>query len=362
MNTALICDLHIGARNDNQIFHEHFEGFYTNTFFPYLDAHKISRCVILGDLFCRQKYVNYNTLAKSRRYLFDPLKERGIEVDMILGNHDCFYRNTLDVNSPELLLGEYDNFTIYKEPTEVMLGDTKVLYLPWICAENQERCLDAILNTDALILFAHIDVIGFDLGGGRLQDNGFQIEDFDKFELVYTGHYHKMQQIQNIKYLGAPYEMNWGDYNQTKGFHVFEPKTRALTHIRNPDKIFYKLHYNDGEKTPKEIMGTDMSMLENAYVKVIVRCKDDPDLYNMFIDKLNKAQPADVSVVDDHYNQNAVDDLFIVDQAEDTLTIMRKYIENMHKAESLNAEYDDLDSYMFNVYKKAMDELDAGLE
>lgn len=352
----LICDLHIGARNDNPIFHKHFEEFYTNTFFPYIDRHEFKRVVVLGDLFCRQKYVNYNTLAKSRKYLFDPLAERDIRVDVILGNHDCFYKNTLEINSPELLLDGYSNIKIYKEPTEVMLGDTKVLYLPWICDENRERCLKAVLETDALILFAHLDIIGFDLGGGRLQDKGFQIKDFDKFEYVLTGHYHKKQQIQNIKYLGAPYQMNWGDYNLTKGFTIFEPKERLFTHIRNPTTIYYKVHYNDDNKNSNEVLDIDFSSMENAFVKVIVRCKNDPELFDIFIDKLNKCHPADITVVDDHYNLYENADDMVINQAEDTLTIMRKYVS---KVVGENVE---LDSYLHEVYKEAEEKLTAGLE
>ena len=43
--------------------------------------------------------------------------ERDITMDLILGNHDVYYKNTNEVNAPELLLFESDNINIISEPT-----------------------------------------------------------------------------------------------------------------------------------------------------------------------------------------------------------------------------------------------------
>ena len=42
--------------------------------------------------------------------------ERDIKMDLILGNHDVYYKNTNEVNA-ELLLFESDNINIISEPT-----------------------------------------------------------------------------------------------------------------------------------------------------------------------------------------------------------------------------------------------------
>ena len=58
----------------------------------------------LGDLFDRRKYINFNSLYLCRKYFFDKLRDNNIKMYTLLGNHDISYKNTLKVNSSELLL------------------------------------------------------------------------------------------------------------------------------------------------------------------------------------------------------------------------------------------------------------------
>ena len=43
------------------------------------------------------------------------MNERGITMDLIIGNHDTYYKNTNDVNSPELLLYNQPNVNVITE-------------------------------------------------------------------------------------------------------------------------------------------------------------------------------------------------------------------------------------------------------
>ena len=47
---AIITDTHFGARKGNQTFHDYFEQFYKEVFFPTLDEHGIDTVVHLGDV------------------------------------------------------------------------------------------------------------------------------------------------------------------------------------------------------------------------------------------------------------------------------------------------------------------------
>ncbi len=146
MKVALLGDTHFGARNDNSAFHDYFEKFYRDVFFPYLEANSIDTIVQFGDLFDRRKYINFSTLAKSRRYFFDPLSEQGYTMHVFVGNHDTFYKNTNEVNSPELLLNEYKNIYVYSDPCDIRLGGTKITLLPWVCSSNYDECMALSLD------------------------------------------------------------------------------------------------------------------------------------------------------------------------------------------------------------------------
>ena len=88
MKVAILGDTHFGSRNDHQAFHDYFEKFYSDIFFPYLKENDIKKVIQLGDLFDRRKYINFYTLKRSREYLFDRLVEAGIQMDVFVGNHD----------------------------------------------------------------------------------------------------------------------------------------------------------------------------------------------------------------------------------------------------------------------------------
>jgi len=144
MQVCILGDTHFGMRGDSLEFHEHYRKFYETVFFPFLEKHNIKVIYQLGDLFDRRKFVNYNTLHLVRDYFFNKAKQLGIEVHTLIGNHDIYYKNTLDVNSPILLLSEYGNLTAYQKPQTIEIDGIPVDIIPWICDENEEEIMKFI--------------------------------------------------------------------------------------------------------------------------------------------------------------------------------------------------------------------------
>ncbi len=70
----------------------------------------------------------------------------------------------------------------------------------------------------------------------------------------------------------------------------------------------------------------------------------------MYIDKLEKAGTIDIQVVEDHLNLNLEDDDDIVDEAEDTLTILRKVVDGI----DTNVPKKELDSFLTTLYSEAL--------
>ena len=130
---ALITDTHFGMKKGNQIFHDYFEKFYSQVFFPYLEEHNITEVVHLGDCFDVRKGIDYWSLDWAKRVFFDPLRERGIKLHLIVGNHDIFYKTSLKINAPYLNLAQYDNIQVYDQPTDASINGVDVAIFPWIC-------------------------------------------------------------------------------------------------------------------------------------------------------------------------------------------------------------------------------------
>jgi DNA repair exonuclease SbcCD nuclease subunit len=352
MKVALLGDTHFGARNDNSAFHDYFEKFYTEIFFPYLVENNIDTVVQFGDLFDRRKYVNFSTLARSRSYFFEPMKELNITGHFFVGNHDTFYKNTNEVNSPELLLNEYTNLFIYSDPCDIWLDNTKITLLPWVCSGNYEQCMHHIKETSSQILFGHLELAGFEMHRGAVNDHGqFDTKLLSKFDIVCSGHFHHKSSKGNIHYLGTPYEMSWSDYNDPRGFHIFDTETRELEFIKNPFMMFQKWFYDDTTWADfNHINGLPFSDVKGCMVKVVVKNKTNPYWFDMYVDKLEKAGAIDIQVVEDHLNLNLEDDEDIVDEAEDTLTILRKVVDGI----DTNVPKKELDSFLTSLYSEAL--------
>jgi DNA repair exonuclease SbcCD nuclease subunit len=328
MKIALLCDTHIGARNDSKVFLEHQANFFEKIFFPYLEEHSIDTVLHLGDIFDRRKYINFYTLKRSREFLFDKLRDKSIKVHAILGNHDTFFTTTNEVNSVVLLLREYDNITVYEDDlTHLNFGSSRIAMCPWLTKENSEKNLDAIAKSDAHILCGHFDMKGFEMMRGVLSDHGLDYKTFSHFESVYSGHYHHQSKYGNVTYLGAQYEMNWSDYGCKKGFHVLDTETRELTFVENDDRIYHKLTYDDTELTLDEISSLDTSVLKNCYVKVVVKNRINPYLYDLFLNRLNDSGAADIKTVEDSLNLSDAGMEDVLDEAKDTKEILHSYID-----------------------------------
>ena len=318
MKIAIITDTHYGARKGSKHLHDYFELFYKNIFFPTLEEHKIDTVLHMGDAFDSRKSIDYQSLEWAKRVVFEPLKK--YTVHMITGNHDCYYKNTNYVNSPELLLTDYPNIKTYSSSTELKLGRSKFLLLPWINSENYDETLSLIKKTKAKIAFGHLEVNGFKATRGHMMETGMDVKIFDKFEKVYSGHFHTRSNDGKIFYLGNPYEMFWNDVNDPRGFTIFDTETHTHTSIDNPYKLFYNIYYED---TNYKLFNT--TQYENKIVKVIVRKKTKVKDFDKFIDKLYSTGVQELKIVENFDIQE--NEEFDIEEDENTLSILNRYID-----------------------------------
>ena len=279
MRVAVITDTHYGARKGSTHLHNYFQLFYDNIFFPTLEREKIDTVIHMGDIFDSRKSIDYQSLEWAKQVVFEPLRK--YKVYAITGNHDCYYKNTNHVNSPELLLNDYSNISTFSKATEINIDGLDILLLPWINSENYDESLEAIQNSKSKVAMGHLEINGFKATRGHMMEDGMDTDVFSKFNAVYSGHFHTRSTDGKINYLGNPYEMYWNDVNDTRGFHIFDTDTITHAPINNPYKLFYNVYYED---TPYQTF--DSTPYENKIVKVIVRKKTNPKQLQKFIDKL----------------------------------------------------------------------------
>ena len=347
-------DCHFGARNDSIAFLEYFFKFYDNIFFPYLEANPDIKTVIqVGDIVDRRKFINYIVLNRLKNDFIFRLKKMGIDLHVLIGNHDVPYKNTNEVNSMQELFGVEQGQSFpkfYAEPVTINLEGCDMCMMPWINNSNYNHCMTHIKNTKAQVLFGHLDIEGFYMNKDMKSEGGLQPKVFEGFDVVGSGHFHTKSRQGNIHYFGTPYEMTWSDYNDQKGFHIFDTDTRTFEFIHNPYRMFHKIFYDDKKKNLEELTSYDFDSLNGAYVKVVTINKTNPYWFDMFIEKIYKSNPENISIVDDHKHLDQTNEDELINEAEDTMTIMRKYIEGL----DTSVDKKKLTSLIGSLYNEAL--------
>jgi DNA repair exonuclease SbcCD nuclease subunit len=354
MKIALITDTHYGARNDSPVFHTYFQN-SMNWFHTELELQDIRHVIHLGDLFDRRKYLSFLTAKVCRETFLEPLVERGVETHIIAGNHDHYYRDTHRVNSlVEIVGNRYPKVTVYNEPQTISIDGTYIFLIPWINDANRQMTKNAIDMTNADIAMGHLELAGFEENKGQWSTHGEDKKAYSKFDMVFSGHYHHKSSLGNIHYLGAFLEIYWSDWNDERGFHIFDTETRKTTFHRNPFQVFKMLSYDDVKNTNmlETIKQEDFSAYKDAYVKIICSNKQNPLAFDALLEKLYKVAPADITVLEADLNSQIKENLEAeeVDQKNDTPTILNKYIDGL----TLPVDNAEMKKFMQEIYIEAV--------
>jgi DNA repair exonuclease SbcCD nuclease subunit len=346
MKVALITDTHFGARSDSIPFDNFFAKFYTEVFFPHLEQAGIKTIIHLGDVFDRRKFINYNTLKKCREYFFDKARDLGIDVHMIAGNHDTFFKNTNEVNSLDLLLREYGNVITYSDAEEIKLDGKNLLLVPWICSGNYAETMEVVDKSNAQAVFGHFEFSGFEMYRGHKNDHGMGTERFDRFPLVCSGHFHHRSRTGNILYLGNTYEFTWSDYNDPRGYHLYDTETNEVEFFENPFQIFHKIYYDDTTGDPSLL---DLSTLVGSCVRLVVVKKTDFYKFDRFVDKLYDCDLIELKIIEDFSEFEA--DVIEEDKmdVEDTMTVLSDFVDTV----STDLDKDKIKNLLRTLYIEA---------
>jgi DNA repair exonuclease SbcCD nuclease subunit len=345
---ALISDIHFGVRNDTFLFLQNQIDFFTQNFIPKLIENKINTIIILGDVFDRRKFINFHTLYQVKRQIFDLLSD--YEIHILTGNHDCYYKNSNEINSIDLLLSEYDNITVYSEPDLIKISGVDITIVPWINSENEEDCFNLIQNSKSRILVGHFEINGFKMYQNTIECNeGLDSSIFENFDLVLSGHFHQKStnKKHDIVYIGAPSQYTWSDAECERGFYILDLNTLNLEFIKNDFSLFHKIEYSENI----DISTFNFDVYSDKIIQIIVSEKNDNLHFDLFIQKLNDVNPFSIDVIDNsefEFFDTGIDEDAI--KSEDTISIANTYIDNF----KTNLDKEKLKKKFVEVHKEAV--------
>lgn len=317
MKIALLNDSHFGCHNASPVHDKHIKKFFDDVFFPNRD--KFDEILHLGDVFDNRKVLNIESIQSAKEYFFDRVRDYSIPMTILIGNHDSYYKNTIKTNSPATILREYENIKIIDSPQEYSFNDGgTVLLCPWVCEENEEDTFNLIKNTKAKVCFGHWEISGFKFSLTSEAKEGLSRTIFDKFDAVYSGHFHTKSSIGNIHYLGCQYGLTWADFGDKKYFHIYDTKTGEIESIENPNKLFVKIDVFDYKN----------KSVEDKIVRLVVSDDISKKDISIVVEEIAKKYPASLQVVDNTlYSNPEVEELSENIDIDDSKKIISDYID-----------------------------------
>lgn len=277
MNIAVITDQHFGYLKNSPIYWEYFNRFYNDIFFPTLKEYNVKSILDLGDTTDNRKYIEFDTIDSIRTNYYDKLTD--YEIHTLVGNHQSFYKDTNKINSPSLLLKDYDNVKVYSNPTTIKIHNLSIDVFPWLNKNNINQLYSVIKNSSSSLAVGHLEFRGGLMHPGSYCEDGFTPNVFNKYKKVLTGHFHFRNVLENIHYIGNPYQLNFGDCGADRGFVILNTDNLELTYINNPYNLFYKIYGYDKDDI-------DFSIYNKTYVRLYINERDDSIRLDNFVNSL----------------------------------------------------------------------------
>lgn len=113
---------------------------------------------------------------------------------------------------------KYPNFHIYTKPVVLGLGNKNFAMVPWVNKENQDEILQWIHDVDAPILCGHFELDGYQVMRNVRHNGGMDPRFCDRFDRVWSGHFHQKHENNNVSYFGTAYQMTFSDLFEKKVF------------------------------------------------------------------------------------------------------------------------------------------------
>lgn len=337
MRIGIIGDTHFGDRGDSEKHNQQLIDmleWYVEEF-----KDKVDIVIQVGDWFHNRSKIQTPTLEyaiKGAKILSDGFGRDN--VFMLIGNHDLYHKNRLDVTSLRVI----DPYvTIISENTRI----DDLMLAPWIVTNDQwNEVVEESKN--AKYLFAHLELSGFLMNDHYMMENGFSHKELRDYERVFTGHYHSYQEKDNIVYVGTPIPMSMNEANRDMGVWLLDTDTGDYAMVVYDRVKVVSIPYDDFE--------SHLDKLDPSNTSIRIEFPDDLDDETLITEASTRLEEMNFSDVKIKYKGNKAKKLLDmeVDDIEEVENIdmrVKTFINDSHEVESINKEL------LNEIYDEAID-------
>lgn len=176
----------------------------------------------LGDTFDQHTITSYDVKIASE--FFKCFNSINIPHFVLVGNHEMV---NYDYNAIEIL-NNIDNITVIDKPISTNLimnheQECRLAFMPYM------EYKDIMEFPDGDYLFSHLDIMGMSIRGNYELPDGVNIEQLQKYKIVFNGHIHKPSIKQNIVNVGSITTHSFADDDKSvPQCYVFDTQTADL--------------------------------------------------------------------------------------------------------------------------------------
>ena len=216
-------DWHINYKGANSIFVKVALD-YIDFLEHYAVDNGIDNIFFLGDVFEKSSKIKHESFVPLFLKLH-AMNKRGLKVYFILGNHDIY---SIDNDS---IVETFSPIVtkVIKDLDMLHLGGRDFTFLSY----TKEA---AKVPATGDILITHLAIADFEFDNDYHANEAIALKRnlFKGFNKVFSGHFHKAQERDNIRFIGSPYQLNVGEMGQKKGFGVFDTVADTYDFIHYP--------------------------------------------------------------------------------------------------------------------------------
>jgi len=151
--------------------------------------------------------------------------------------------------------------------------------------------------------------------------------------------------------MGNPYEITWSDYDDPRGFAIFDCDNQELEYVDNPNTMFAKIYYDDSADGSLGVYNNfDYNSVRGKCVRLIVAKKTNVSLFEKFLDNLYACDLIELKIIEDlsEFEDEAVgDDVNL----EDTMTLLKEYVDGIE----ISVDKTKLKTLLQSLYVEAQD-------
>ena len=239
---AFFTDAHFGTQNSNKEIFETMMKFYETQFFPFLISKNIKEVIHLGDLMNDRAKIDLYLQQELKQRFFNWFEKNETKLHLLVGNHDLYFKNTLSHHYFKENVNEFKYIRYYDEISVLEIDPYIFVMVPWITGSMT----DVKLPTGDICCL-HGEIKGFNKVKGCECTDGIELSFFKSFQKILSGHFHLRQQQENCIYLGNPYQKDFNDFGEHKGFWTLDDSYSFTFHENVVCPKFVKIVYSDNK-------------------------------------------------------------------------------------------------------------------